>query len=1519
MSTRRLLAGGFLLLTFVAPLWAADRDSDGLTDEIEMALGMDPGRADKLGLICDDKSRAEGDKTINAAQKLAPDLTQVWFGNVAGDRYVWRLDFAGDFVSSGTVLIIYLDADNDPATGRQDGDWVRGCDIMLTCVNGGFSPSIRNPAVCSADQNLRGVVEGKSVYFCMDLKLQQTPAGESSYRGHILCHRSDPTADADSSERFTVTGPGVSPRPKPRVGGRSEARSENMLFATPWLGWRDDLQAVKAVTLDAKRATVQGMRHFDRALVPEAPNATATFAAPAAGKFHVGVVVQDSAVGEEIIRVRAGGRDLGRINCLQNDGSFHLFTTREPVTLAKGAALTLTADAPAQDFQISEVLLLPRPVEPRPLQVTHVETFCPPGQVGPRPTAEVCFLTNQPVPARLKWGVGDRLDRETEADAPTYNHRFALPGLTPGVKYRVQALAGPGDAPVRSAVVTFTAAPRLLAKGTVKRELVDLRLLHGSARTPYPWPATGSVPFARGTVGPSDGFRLLDQRGVAMGADFRPLACWPDGSVKWLGVSTVARQSGPTKLEYGAAVPPGPPPPPTQTVSVKPTPDGLEVTNGMLRVALPKRKFAPPGTVWVGSAAEPVLRSEAGLILTDAAGQVYTSTGAAADRLEVEQAGPLHTVVLAEGPLQGPSGQLMRYRCRLHFYAGFPGIPLVVTLINNHGDQVVPPTLTEITSLTLPLTVPGGQAPARRWVQDYDDRYVTEQGGQRTVQPGHGASVATLGAVSVVVKDFWQLFPKAFAISGDTVTAELFPALPADQYAAHTEPRLLTQNYFWANKGMYRLPCGSCPSYDLLTYFGDTDVAAVDAAWQSPGLLACPPARYCQTGALEDLEPVKPGTLEGYNRFIDASFDAVAARQQRGREYSWINYGDWYGERSVNWGNLEYDLPWGLLLQYARSGDWRYFDRAEEAARHIAGIDTVTAAPKADQLGLFHLHCVGHTGGFNTPRVPDAEYWYVSGSNDVGHTYTQGNLAMSLLTGDPRYGESARLVADWIAAQTTRGLSYYVHRNFGWATISMMGAYHATGNPYYLNAARLFADYVIARQDPGTGVWAHPIGECEHKPQHMGGKVFMSGVVMTGLKLLDQEEPRPQLKQAILRNCDWMYNRMWHQDVGGFEYAQCPQFSNTGPAGGWEEVAEGLAYAYQVAKRPQDLEMLVRPLGTMLQRAPSSFGKDYAMLLRTWGPAVAYLQRWGMNTPAAAPATAQVDSQVYLPPGEARAVAVRVANALGNAIAVTVEVISAPPGVQVEPRQFTWQAARGVSVTPTVKVSGALAAAASLKLRLKVGETSREVTVSVRPAQALTLGAKLGYIGAEGDPLGKALQQLGKRPPLLADLSPATLSQYRALLVGCEALDKDYAGLRRDAARLLDFAHAGGKVALFQLQDSTHESWHLPAPLVVSDDEGALKDVVADHPLFTQPHHLGPLAGAKMYDTLGAADPAWTVLARDSRGQPAIVETSLGAGRVLVIQASLDRYVTGELAPEGMLTAATCREFLENVLDYLTK
>ena len=56
------------------------------------------------------------------------DITKVYFGNIAGNRFMWRIEFLKPIDKDQLSFIIYLDADNKNETGRKKV----GCEFMLT-------------------------------------------------------------------------------------------------------------------------------------------------------------------------------------------------------------------------------------------------------------------------------------------------------------------------------------------------------------------------------------------------------------------------------------------------------------------------------------------------------------------------------------------------------------------------------------------------------------------------------------------------------------------------------------------------------------------------------------------------------------------------------------------------------------------------------------------------------------------------------------------------------------------------------------------------------------------------------------------------------------------------------------------------------------------------------------------------------------------------------------------------------------------------------------------------------------------------------------------------------------------------------------------------------------------------------------------------------------------------------------------------------------------------------------------
>ncbi len=209
-----------------------DADGDGIPDDAERSLGMDPERADALHLVHDDKSADDGD-TMHKNWKVAPDTTKIYLGNVAQDRWVWRIDFAGEPDLMGAQVMLYLDADNDITTGRQAG--APGTDVRLIGRGGSYSLALQNAEVLTRDRTVRGFTDKNSLYLSMDLILNHNEDGNAECRGYILSQMSVETSDTDPTEWFGMIAGGMRDLPKLRVGVMSQFLSEGMVAQKPWL------------------------------------------------------------------------------------------------------------------------------------------------------------------------------------------------------------------------------------------------------------------------------------------------------------------------------------------------------------------------------------------------------------------------------------------------------------------------------------------------------------------------------------------------------------------------------------------------------------------------------------------------------------------------------------------------------------------------------------------------------------------------------------------------------------------------------------------------------------------------------------------------------------------------------------------------------------------------------------------------------------------------------------------------------------------------------------------------------------------------------------------------------------------------------------------------------------------------------------------------------------------------------------------------------------------------------------
>ncbi len=138
-------------------------------------------------------------------------LEKVQFANAGGNRWLWRLDFAGDFPADNSNIIFYVNTDNDTSTGRQN---YKGIDLMVWVENG----TTRTRFYDAAGANKPGpqafaAVDGKYLYLSIDIDLHQKD-GETLVPTQIVAHTHTPLKSQSATPFFELRGAPVSAGPK---------------------------------------------------------------------------------------------------------------------------------------------------------------------------------------------------------------------------------------------------------------------------------------------------------------------------------------------------------------------------------------------------------------------------------------------------------------------------------------------------------------------------------------------------------------------------------------------------------------------------------------------------------------------------------------------------------------------------------------------------------------------------------------------------------------------------------------------------------------------------------------------------------------------------------------------------------------------------------------------------------------------------------------------------------------------------------------------------------------------------------------------------------------------------------------------------------------------------------------------------------------------------------------------------------------------------------------------------------
>ena len=242
---------------------------------------------------------------------------------------------------------------------------------------------------------------------------------------------------------------------------------------------------------------------------------------------------------------------------------------------------------------------------------------------------------------------------------------------------------------LRWALVLFIIVQNLTIAQNVKP--INLSWLGGnppSLSTGVSW----GVPLPEGKVNPSTGFSLKNFRGQVLPVQSWPLAYWPDGSLKWIGLSTVVDTNAGTTFELEPVKTSGNSPLKTK-VKVTETNDGVLVNTGVLQCDIPKHgeqliRYIKMDGKEISTGGRLVCILQNGPSQEIGAQPSKEKFISNIEKVTIEQNGPVRAVIKIKGKHVSESGSRswLPFIVRLYFYAGQQSIRMVHTIIYD-GDQ----------------------------------------------------------------------------------------------------------------------------------------------------------------------------------------------------------------------------------------------------------------------------------------------------------------------------------------------------------------------------------------------------------------------------------------------------------------------------------------------------------------------------------------------------------------------------------------------------------------------------------------------------------------------------------------------------------------------------------------------------------------------------------------------------------------------------------------------------------------
>ncbi len=617
------------------------------------------------------------------------------------------------------------------------------------------------------------------------------------------------------------------------------------------------------------------------------------------------------------------------------------------------------------------------------------------------------------------------------------------------------------------------------------------------------------------------GVNVVSPSGKEIPAQFSVLGRWGDQSVKWALVEFTAPLNAGEKSVYKVQAGKGVKPVPVKSsLSVTEKEGVYSVSTGSLSCRIDRNSPALADSITVNG-------KDFGSLLPIAMSETGVPARAYSVRAAIEEQGPVSVTFRIDGDFKGdrrPGG----YTARLRFFAGSPVVKVAFT----YRADDLSNELNDLNSLHLKVSCGKGKfaSGAARIFQPDDMAYWIDSTKKEGFMPETGVFLSSSGKIAFGLADAGKRYPKAFSAGPDGLDIQLLPEQPSKEFGSNL-PGYLGFPYC---SGKYRMMAGMNFTEDLIFDFGGSPVSAreivpvVDRAW------------HARAGAIPGVSP--DGLSAPFDAKAIEAFHEHLKRKKLQREYGFLNWGDWFGERDGNWGNNEYDFAYGLFTLFVRTGNRDVYRHAMAAARHQSDVDIIHATPYPEFLGGNHMHCVGHTGMRYEPKGKPTPWFggqqgLANAAN--GHTWCGGMFTAWVLAGKADIADSALLLGEHLIQDSVRPYRNQGNpRSHGWMLEGLMQAYDATGEPKYLKAADTVADSLRKVQNfEHGGAWGYklpPTYAHGHKDA-VGNSCFQMGVVSQALRHYATRANRPEVARNLSGVSSWL-RKTWDPAAAAWPY-----------------------------------------------------------------------------------------------------------------------------------------------------------------------------------------------------------------------------------------------------------------------------------------------------------------------------------------------------------------------------------------------